>query len=79
MKQIREGAIGREVYRPSLVANTAADQAYVAGGIRDPVAAINLRTLAVSYRRPFASVDASEVAGAERMTVWLGEIGRAHV
>jgi hypothetical protein len=72
LKQVREGAIGRTVYRPSLVANPTADQAYVVGGIRDPVAAINLRTLAVSYRRPLASADASDVAGAERMTVWLG-------
>jgi hypothetical protein len=72
LKQIREGAIDRTVYRPSLVANPTADQAYVVGGIRDPVAAINLRTLAVSYRRPLASADASDVAGAERMTVWLG-------
>ncbi len=72
LKQIREGAIDRKIYRPSLVANTSADQAYVVGGIRDPVAAINLRTLAVSYRRPLASADTSDVAGAERMTIWLG-------
>jgi hypothetical protein len=72
LKQIHEGAIDREIYRPSLVADPSADQAYVVGGIRDPVAAINLRTLAVSYRRPMASADASDVTGAERMTVWLG-------
>ena len=72
LKQIHEGAIDREIYRPSLVADPTADRAYVVGGIRDPVAAINLRTLAVSYRRPLASSDASNVAGAERMTVWLG-------
>jgi hypothetical protein len=72
LKQIRVGAIAREIHRPSLVADPTADQAYVVGGIRDPVAAINLRTLAVSYRRPLASADASDVAGAERMTVWLG-------
>jgi hypothetical protein len=71
LKQIHEGAIDREIYRPSLVADPTADQAYVVGGIRDPVAAINLRTLSVSYRRPLASADASDVAGAERMTVWL--------
>jgi hypothetical protein len=72
LKLIREGAIDHEVYRPSLVADPTADQAYVVGGIRDPVAAINLRTLAVSYRRPLASGAASNAAGAERMTVWLG-------
>jgi hypothetical protein len=72
LKQIREGAIGREIYRPSLVANPTADQAYVVGGIREPVAAVNLRTLAVSYRRPLASAAASDTAGAERMTAWLG-------
>jgi len=72
LKQIHEGAIDREIYRPSLVADPTADRAYVVGGIRDPVAAVNLRTLAVAYRRPLASTDASDVAGAERMTVWLG-------
>jgi hypothetical protein len=72
LKQIHEGAIDREIYRPSLVADPTADQTYVVGGIRDPVAAINLRTLAVSYRRPLASADASDFTGAERMTVWLG-------
>jgi hypothetical protein len=72
LKQIREGAIDREIYRPALVADPAADQAYVVGGLRDPVAAVDLRTLAVSYRRPFASADASNVTGAERMTIWLG-------
>lgn len=72
LKQIHEGAIDREIYRPSLVADPTADRAYVVGGIRDPVAAVNLRTLAVAYRRPLASADASDVAGAERVTVWLG-------
>jgi hypothetical protein len=72
LEQIHEGAIDRKIYRPSLVADPTTDQAYVVGGIRDPVAAINLRTLAVSYRRPLASTGASDVAGAERMTVWLG-------
>ena len=72
LKQIHEGAIDRKIYRPSLAADPTADKAYVVGGISDPVAAINLRTLAVAYRRPLGSADASGVAGAERMTVWLG-------
>jgi hypothetical protein len=72
LKRIHEGAIDREIYRPSLVADPTTDRAYVVGGIRDPVAAINLRTLGVAYRRPLGSADAGDVAGAERMTVWLG-------
>ena len=72
LKQIHEGGVDGKIYRPSLVADPTADQAYVVGGIRDPVAAINLRTLRVAYRRPFASAVTSDVAGAERMTAWLG-------
>ena len=72
VNHIREGSNGRDIYRPSLVASPTADQAYVVGSIGEPVATINLRTLAISYRRPFASADAANVAGAERMTVWLG-------
>lgn len=72
LRQIREGATGRQIYRPSLVADPTLDRAYVVGGLRDPVATINLRTLAVSYRMPFASTAAGDLAGAERMTVWLG-------
>lgn len=72
LKRIHEGGVDRTIYHPSLVADPSADQAYVVGGIRDPVAAINLRTLRVAYRRPFASAETSNVAGAERMTAWLG-------
>ena len=72
LKQIHEGGVDREIYRPSLVADPTADQAYVVGGIREPIAAINLRTLRVAYRRPFASAETTDVAGAERMTAWLG-------
>jgi hypothetical protein len=69
---IREGAKGRAVYRPSLVADATADRAYVVGGIDEPVATVNLRTLAVSYSRPFRSANTARFTGEERMTVWLG-------
>jgi hypothetical protein len=72
LKQIHEGVLDRTIYRPSLVADPSANRAYVVGGIRDPVAAIDLRTLRVTYRRPFASAVATDVAGAERITAWLG-------
>ena len=72
LKEIREGAVDREIYRPSLVADPSADRAFVVGGLGDPVAAVDLRSLAVSYRKPFVSDDASNVTGAERMTAWLG-------
>src|SRR5262249_22001268 len=72
LERIREGAIDREIYRPSVVADPTADKAHVVGGLREPVATVNLRTLAVSYRRPFPSADGSDVSGTERMTVWLG-------
>jgi hypothetical protein len=73
LNRIREGAKGRDSYRPSLVADASADRAYVVGAVDEPVATINLRTLAVSYRRPFGSVHAAGFTGAERMTVWLGK------
>jgi hypothetical protein len=69
---IREGTSGRDSYRPSLVADPSADRAYVVGAGDEPVATINLRTLAVSYRRPFGSASTTGSSGAERMTVWLG-------
>ncbi len=72
VNRIREGSSGRDIYRPSLVASPLADQAYVVGSIGEPVATINLRTLAISYRKPFASAGTAAFAGAERMTVWLG-------
>jgi hypothetical protein len=63
LKQIHEGVLDRTIYRPSLVADPSANRAYVVGGIRDPVAAIDLRTLRVTYRRPFASAVATESRG----------------
>ena len=76
LDQIREGATntptGSLIFRPSLVADPTRDHAYVVGAISDPVADINLRTLTVSYRRPFASVDESNRSGAERSTAWVG-------
>ncbi len=72
LEPIREGADGRHIYRPSLVADPSAERAFVVGAIDEPVAAIDLRTLAVSYRRPFRSANAGGFTGAERMTVWLG-------
>lgn len=69
---IREGAKDRALYRPSLVASASADRAYVVGGIDESVATVNLRTLAVSYRRPFGSANAARFTGEERMSVWLG-------
>lgn len=82
LTRIREGAINRagpdgrdrwEIYRPSLVADPTMDRAYVVGGLGEPVAAINLRTLAVSYQRPFPPLAPSSLTGAERMTAWLGD------
>jgi hypothetical protein len=72
LKLIREGADGRSIYRASLVADASTDRAYVVGVLDDPVASIDLRTLRVSYRRPFRSARPSGFTGGERMTVWLG-------
>jgi hypothetical protein len=72
LKLIREGASRGEIDRPSLVADPSSDRAYVVGALGEPVATIDLRTLAVSYRRPFRSAGAIGLTGAERVTVWLG-------
>jgi hypothetical protein len=72
LERIREGASGRNIYRPSLVADASSDRAYVVGAIGEPAAAIDLRTFARSYHRPFGSGSAAGFSGAERMTVWLG-------
>lgn len=72
LQRIREGASGRNVYRPSLVADASSDRAYVVGAIGEPVAAIDLRRVAIAYRRPFGPGTAAGSTGSERLTVWLG-------
>jgi len=67
------GRGGGSIYRPALVADAGADRAYVVGAADEPVASINLRTLTVSYRRPFGPKSATKFSGGERMTVWLGQ------
>jgi hypothetical protein len=72
LARIDQGAQSGALYRPALVADPTADRAYVVGAADQPVAAIDLRTLRVSYRRPFARGSA-DFTGGERMAVWLGQ------
>jgi hypothetical protein len=57
--------------RPALIAGPGASRAYVFGGLDEPVAVVNLSTLAVSYYRLRGMLPLEGTLGSDRHGAWL--------
>jgi hypothetical protein len=68
--RIRSGHIERS-RRPALVADPSTSHAYVFGGLDEPVAEIDLRTLKVGYHSLRGPSPLEETLGTERFGTWL--------
>jgi hypothetical protein len=71
IKRVQLGGMERS-RRPALVADPAASTAYVFGGLDEPVAEVDLRTMKVTYHRLRGIAPLEGTLGADRFGMWLG-------
>jgi hypothetical protein len=72
LTRVRSGGSGRDQRRPALVADPTSGRAYVLGGLDEPIAEIDLHTLAVSYHPLWGGAAVPRTKLVERQAAWLG-------
>lgn len=72
LSRILLGSANREIRRPALVADPVGGRAYVLGGLDEPVAEIDLRSLRVSYHELRGLQALPNTVGSDRRSVWIG-------